>query len=163
MAGAMLIGILLGYFFGKVTVMDRRGFMKGMAGVACCTVVGCTKEEPIATTKTGEQVYRCPVCNTVMEKDAYCSTCNAVAALAGTVHCDKCDMDKEIGSYCAKCNRFLFDDEIKCDKADKTIIKGTFCAKKKAYRRLATVGYCETCKKPFDKATGCPVCGKKQA
>ena len=45
-------------------------------------------------------------------------------------------------------------------RANKTIIKGTFCEKKKVYRRLPTAGYCEKCKKPFDKSTGCPVCTK---
>ena len=138
--------------------MERRDFMKGMACAACCTVVGCVKEEPVSAESKDEPTYMCPVCSTTMEKDAYCSTCNAVAALAGTVHCDKCNMDKKSGTYCGECNRFLFNDEIKCEKANKTIIKGTFCEKKKVYRRLATVGYCDTCQKPFDIQTGCPVC-----
>lgn len=109
-----------------------------------------------------DPVYKCPVCETVMEEDAYCVKCNTVAAAAsaGTVHCDECNMDKKTGTYCGKCNRFMFGDEVKCDKAGKTIIKGTFCPKKKVYRRLPTVGCCETCKMPFDKLTGCPVCSK---
>jgi len=138
--------------------MKRREFLAGMACAACCSGIGCVKDEPGQSETANASVYKCPVCGTVMEKDAYCTKCNAVAALAGTVHCELCGMDKTTGTYCAKCNRFMFDDEIKCEKANKTITKGTFCEKKKVYRRLATVGYCETCKKPFDKATGCPVC-----
>jgi len=140
--------------------MERRRLLSVALGVICSFGLGCVKEEANQVTGENDPVYRCPVCETVMEKDAYCTQCNAVAAIAGTVHCDECDMDKKIGTYCAKCNRFMFDDEIKCDKAGKTIIKGTFCPKKKAYRRLPTVQYCETCKKPFEAATGCPVCGK---
>jgi len=138
--------------------MERREFLTGMACVACCSGISCVKDEPSQSETADASVYKCPVCGKVMEKDAYCVKCNTVAALADTVHCDQCDMDKKTGTYCAECNRFLFSDEIRCEKANKTIIKGTFCEKKKVYRRLATVGYCETCKKPFDKTTGCPVC-----
>lgn len=140
--------------------MERRHVLLAALGVICCLGLGCVKEEANPTAGEDDAVYKCPVCETVMEKDAYCQQCNAVAAIAGTVHCDECNMDKKAGTYCAKCNRFMFDDEIKCDKAGKTIVKGTFCAKKKAYRRLPTAGYCETCQKPYDAATGCPVCGK---
>ena len=139
-------------------IMERREFLTGVVCAACCSGVGCIKEEPTPSETASGPACTCPVCGKTMEKDAYCAKCNTVAALAGTVHCDQCNMDKKTGTYCAECNRFLFSDEIKCDKANKTIVKGTFCAKKKVYRHLATVGYCETCKKPFDKTTGCPVC-----
>lgn len=140
--------------------MERRNFLAGVLGAACCSCIGCNEKEPTESRETDNQVYKCPVCGKVMEKDAYCTKCNTVAALERTVHCDICNMDKKTGVYCAKCNRFMFADEIKCDKANKTIVKGTFCEKKKVYRRLPTVGYCEKCEKPFDKKTGCPVCGK---
>jgi len=146
--------------FRKGIVMERRNFLAGVLGAACCSCISCTKEEPGESSEADTQVYKCPVCGKVMEKDAYCAKCNTVAAVEGTVHCEKCNMDKKAGVYCAECNRFLFDIEIRCEKADKTIVKGTFCEKKKVYRRLPTVGYCETCKKPFDKETGCPVCNK---
>ena len=147
-------------FFRKGIVMERRDFLTGTLSVIFCSGLGCVKEEAGDVATKNDPVYRCPVCEKVMAKDAYCVQCNAVAAVEGTVHCDKCEMDKKIGTYCGKCNRFMFDDEIRCEKADKTIIKGTFCAKKKVYRRLPTVGYCETCQKPFDKITGCPVCNQ---
>jgi len=146
--------------------MKRRDFIAGSLGVAGFSILGCKKKSPtkIPPTETeGEGgVYKCPVCGTKMEKDAYCAKCNAIASIPGTYHCDKCDMDKKIGTYCGQCNRFLFADEIYCEKSEKTIVKGTFCEKKKVFRKLSSVGYCEKCKKPFDIATGCLTCKKSQ-
>ena len=143
--------------------VERRRFLAGVACATCCSIVGCVKDEGGQSGAAKEPVYKCAVCGKVMAKDAYCVECNAVAALPGKVHCDQCGMDKDAGVYCGKCNRFMFSDQIECEKAGKTITKGTFCPKKKAYRRLPTAGYCETCKKPFDKATGCPTCQAKAA
>lgn len=140
--------------------MKRRDFIAGSLGIAGLSVLGCSKKPETATPKP--DVYKCPVCGQEMEKDAYCSKCNAIASLPGTFHCDKCSMDKKIGTYCGKCNRFLSDEEIYCETSKKTVVKGTFCEKKQKFRKLASVGYCQKCKKPYDAKTGCPTCMEQQ-
>ena len=112
----------------------------GMLGTGC--------KDQAETPETAKVEYKCPGCDKVMEKDAYCAGCNAVASTGKMIHCETCDKDMKEGTYCAKCNRFMFDEKIKCKKSDKMILKGEFCSKKNGYKFLPTVAYNPETKKP---------------
>jgi len=128
-----------------------------IAGIGCR---GKEKGKGAETKPAGETAAKCPACGMAMAADAYCAKCNAVASDGKMSACPMCKKAMKAGTYCAACNSFAFDLQAKCPGCGAAATKGTFCKACKMYAGLGDIGYCEKCKKPFPKATGCPVCGK---
>jgi len=109
----------------------------------------------------GKTVH-CDMCNKDVPVGTYCTKCQMVVGLEGTVHCDKCGKDMPAGKYCPKCNRIMMPGVVHCARCGKDVPKGSYCEICKMYAGLPKLAYCEQCKAPYNKAKGCPTCGKKE-
>lgn len=112
--------------------------------------------------QTGKKTVYCETCEKHVPVGTYCTKCQMLMGEKGTVHCDKCNMDMPAGKYCPGCNRIMLEGTAKCAGCGAEVPKGSYCAKCKVFVGAPTVGYCEACKAPYDKAEGCPTCTEQK-
>ena len=131
--------------------------------VAVCLaggIAGCQNSDKDVDTGDKQGVAQCPSCGMKMDAGAYCAKCNAVAAAEGTVRCEMCKKDFKAGEFCEKCNKYMLEGDATCATCGAKGPAGSLCAKCNTYIGVDGAAYCPKCKKPIDKATGCPTCNK---